>query len=571
MSKNVDSIENFANLVALNRPEMVDVDSNEINGSSPTSAEKPVNTDKSAIDVLMVYPRLGGYDSFIMDLPLSIIYAAAETVKRGYNLKAVDLRCEEGDWQDAIKSYLDQGVGVVGISVMTGTPLKNAREISLFVREHYPQTKILWGGPHCTVVPNTIEEPFIDFLIRGYGSAPLADLVEIMRSGNTDPAEYTKVEGLSFKVDGKVQHVARPTDFEQLHYSDIPYHLIDVKSPYYVRSYNGNKMFSIFTSVGCPYKCTFCVSPATFKEINGKHWLPNEDEEVLDHMEFIIKNYDVNHICFIDDTSFPKIDRMRRIFEAMIERGIKATLEFRGARVNEINKMDDDFLDLMARAGGRFLMCGVESGSDRVLKTAKNGQDRKMIEEVNRKLARHPELVVHFNFIYGTPSERLEDLEQSKELQLQIVKDNPNARIGYGGDWKPIPGTVMLEEAERDHGYQVPQTLDEWIQMDSTDSDEKITHSWYTKKHNQLIKLLQISSFVIDGKMIKETVNNNTPGMRFIRFLARIYRPLAIMRMKYKFYGWLFEYELYQFFSRQVVPRLNLTPKQQSTQDIRGV
>jgi radical SAM superfamily enzyme YgiQ (UPF0313 family) len=540
-------------------------------GSIRAQVTSSPDSKKGLIDVLLVYPILGNWDNIVMDLPLSIIYAAAGAIKRGFRVKAIDLRCCEGDWKDALRPYLDEGVRMVGISVMTGSPLKNAREVALFVKRHSPETKVLWGGPHCTVVPETINEPFLDFLIRGYGSAPLADLVEMVRSGKDDPSLFSNVKGLSYKVNGEAVHVPRPDDFEQLHFKEIPYHLVDVNLPRYVRSYNGHRMFSIFTSIGCPYKCTFCVSPATFKEINGRHWLPSEDKEVVDHIEYINKTFDVQHVCFIDDTSFPQLDRMRRIFEEILARNIKVTLEFRGARVNEINKMDDDFIDLMVRAGGRFLMSGVESGSDRILKSIKNGQNREMIENVNRKLARHSEITVHYNFIYGTPHERLQDLEETKMLQLQLVRDNPSARIGFGGDWKPIPGTKLLEEAERDYGFVAPKTLDDWIQMDSADSDDKLYHSWYTPEHNRLIKLLQMGSFVIDDKMIKETSSNRTLGAKLLRFLARTYKPIALFRMKNRFYGFLIEYDIWRIFSQKIVPLLNLNSKASSTKNVRGV
>ncbi len=57
------------------------------------------------IDVLLIYPKLGSMDSMVVDLPLSIIYAAAHSVKGGYNVKAVDLRCERGDWKEKLKNF----------------------------------------------------------------------------------------------------------------------------------------------------------------------------------------------------------------------------------------------------------------------------------------------------------------------------------------------------------------------------------------------------------------------------------------------------------------------------------
>ncbi|MDD4182696.1 MAG: radical SAM protein [Candidatus Omnitrophica bacterium] len=494
------------------------------------------------IDAFLIYPKLGSMDSMVRDIPLSIIYAAAHSVKRGYNVKAIDLRCENGNWKEKLKSYLDQGVLLAGVSVMTGSPLYYAREISLFIKENYPATKIVWGGPHVTILPQTIQEPFTDFLIRGYGSVSLAELIASLKSNSN----YSNIKGLSYKREAGIFHNPRSHEHEMLHYLDIPYHLIDVSSPVYSRSYAGERMFPIFTSIGCPYHCSFCVHPAIYNEINGSKWCPYPEEEVVDHIKYIIKKFAVTHICFIDDTSFVDLERMRRIFEIICSQGVNVTLEFRGARINEIDRMDDAFFHLMIKAGGRFMMVGVESASDHVLKTMQKGITKEQILRVNQKLARFPELKPYYNFIYGTPHERYKDLVETKEAVLKMLSDNPQAYFGFGGDWKPIPGTKMLEVAEREYGFKTPQSLDDWIEIDSSDARAKIVHPWYSARHNNMIKLMQVTSFVIDDKIIKESSTNKTIGFKTLRLLSRLYKPIALFRLKFNFHQMLIEYSFWR-------------------------
>ena len=494
------------------------------------------------IDALLIYPKLGSMDSMVVDIPLSIIYAASDSVKQGYNIKLIDLRCEDNDWKSALKNHLSKKVLLAGVSVMTGMPLYYAREASLFIKNHYPEIKIVWGGPHCTVLPETINEPFIDFLIRGYGSTSLAELVKLLKSKSND---FSTIHGLSYKQNGQIFHNPSASKFEMLHYADIPYHLIDVTSPHYVRAYSSFQLFPMFTSIGCPYQCSFCLSPATYRVINGKKWLPYPDEEILAHMEYIIKQFGVSHISIIDDTSFPDINRMRRIFNMIIERKIKVTLDFRGARVNEIDRMDDDFINLMIKAGGRFLMVGVESASNRLLKTMQKGITKEQILRVNRKLAQFPELIPHYNFIYGTPGETYDDLVETKDVVLELLKDNPNAYFGFGGDWKPIPGSKMLETAEKQFNYKAPQTLNDWIEIDSSDANSKIVHSWYTRRQNNMIKLMQISSFAIDNKLIKESSPNKSAMFKILRFLSRYYKPIAMIRLRFNLHHFMIEYYIY--------------------------
>ncbi|MBW1712921.1 MAG: B12-binding domain-containing radical SAM protein [Deltaproteobacteria bacterium] len=499
------------------------------------------------IDALLIYPRLGSMDTMVADPPLSIIYAAADSVKEGFEVKALDLRTVDGDWRQVLKAYLDQGVLLAGVSVMTGSPLRHAREISLYIKDNYPQTKLVWGGPHVTVLPETIGQKYLDFVIRGYGSKALAALIGSLKSQTND---YSAIAGLSYKQDGQAVHNDRSPAHEPIFYKDLPYDLLPLDSPKYSRSYSGEQMFPMFTCIGCPYQCSFCVHPTVYKVINGPKWLPFPDGEVIGHMEHLIDRYGAKHICFIDDTSFPDLERMRRIFKLIIDRGIKVTLEFRGARVNEIDRMDDDFLELMVQAGGRVLMVGVESASDRILKVMQKGITKEQTLRVNRKLARHPQLVPHYNFIYGAPGETYQDLVETKEVVLQLVKDNPQAYFGFGGDWKPIPGSKMLQVAREEYGFKPPQTIDDWIEMDSSDAKSKIYHPWYTPRHNNLIKLMQIASFVIDDGLIKETRANKALMFKTLRLLARLYKPLALFRLRHNLHQFLVEYSLYRLVLR---------------------
>lgn len=481
-------------------------------------------------------------DSMVVDLPLSIIYAAAESVKRGYSVEVVDLRVEK-DWRAALRHQLDKGVRLAGISVMTGMPLHNARAISRLIRQEYPSTRIVWGGPHATVMPETIHEDFVDFLIRGYGSKALADLTGHLKGGHPERAD---ILGLSYLENGTPVHNPRSTEHEMIPFKELPYHLVDVRSPFYLRSYNGKMMFPIFTAIGCPYRCSFCIHPKVYESINGAKWRPLPDDEVLGHIEYVMHQFGTDHIVFIDDTSFPDLERMRRIFLEIISRGYKLTLEFRGARINEIDRMDEAFLDLMVRAGGRAMMVGVESGSNKVLKEFQKGITKEQILRVNRKLAQFPLLTPHYNFIYGTPGETYQDLVETKDVLLELLRENPNAYFGFGGDWKPIPGTKTLEIAEAHFGYKAPKTMDEWIEIDSSDAKRKLVHPWYTPAHNNLIKLMQVSSFVVDDKIVKESRGNNTPLFRLLRFMSRAYKPVAMFRLRHSIHQCMVEYDVWR-------------------------
>ncbi len=490
-------------------------------------------------------------DSMVVDLPLSIMYSAANSLKRGYKIKLIDLRLVSGNWRWALKEYLDKGVLLAGISVMTGAPLKNARDIALFIKEHYPDTKIVWGGPHVTVIPETMAEPFLDFIVRGYGSLPLADLISFLKTGSP---EISTIYGISYREKNFPIHNPRSSVHEMIDYRDIPYDLIDMNNPLYSRSYSNAKVFPMFTAIGCPYKCTFCIHPEVYKIINGKKWLPYTPEEVIEHMEYLISRYNAKFFCFIDDTSFPDLKRMEKIFNFIIEKKLNIDIEFRGARINELDRMSHSFLDFMEEAGGRVILVGVESASDRILKEMQKGITREQIFRVNKKLATHKRLRPMYNFIYGCPGETYQSLIETKDAILKLKEDNPNAYINLGGDWKPIPGTVMISIAEKQYGYVPPKTIDEWIEIDSSDAKEKIRFPWYTNRLNNLIKILQITSFVIGDKLVNESGNNKSFYFRLLRLGAKIYKPVANFRLKRNFPHFPIEYAIWKTLLRFMSP-----------------
>jgi hypothetical protein len=61
-----------------------------------------------------------------------------------------------------------------------------------------------------------------------------------------------------------------------------------------------------------------------------------------------------------------------------------------------------------------------------------------------------------------------------------------------------------------------------------------------------MIKLLQMSSFVIDDKIIKESASSGEIGYKLLRCLSRIYKPIAWFRLKYNLHYFLLEYSIWK-------------------------
>ena len=300
-----------------------------------------------------------------------------------------------------------------------------------------------------------------------------------MRGGNQRRDE---IEGLAYKNSkGEIKVNPPQKHFEILDFREIPYHLVDISGKNYNRLNSGELVFPIFMSAGCPYQCTFCVAPATYRDIEGKKWVGYDANEVLDHPA-------------PPSAECPRIQVRRRVFHQpapmghrgrLIERGYheKFKLDFRGIRFNDIERIDDDYLRLMEKVGVEFMFLGLESGSPRMLKVLKKAITVEEVLRVNRTLARFPKLKPHYNFFCGAPGETVESLRQTKDVLLQLIKDHPSCYVGHGGHWKPIPGSEITNTAVKSYGLQLPVRREGWAEIDTLDMDARAPdYAWYSKE-----------------------------------------------------------------------------------------
>lgn len=500
---------------------------------------------RDPVDIVLIYPQLGSFDNIVCDIPLSLIYAAVDSVKSGFAVKILDLRVDLDDWKSKLNQYIEDDASLIGISVMTGNPIKTSLEISKYIKSQY-SVPIVWGGAHPTILPEeTLKNQYIDYVIRDFGSKSLCDLISHLKHGDI---KKTDIIGLAYKEDGRVQMNPPLCAFEMPDFRDLPYQLVDMNSDKYNRLSNGEFLIPIFTAFGCPYKCSFCMSPAVYKKIKGKKWAPYDLEEVFQHIDSLMDKYCFKRLQIYDDDSFVDLDRLHKFLSGYIERGFheKLVLDFRGARINELDKMDDDFYALMVKANVELLAIGAESGSPATLKKMNKGITVEQTIRVNQKFAKHPTLKPHYNFFCGVPGETYEDLLKTKELILILVRDNPHCYIGVGADWKPLPGSEMTELAVEEFNLNLPSSLEEWALIDSFDAI-KLVHPWYTTRMNNMIMLLQLSGMFLDKRFKDYRKDFGFVLGNTVYLLSLLYKPILRLRLRFNFASLLLEYKAMRF------------------------
>jgi len=496
-------------------------------------------------EIIMIQPRTSLTGSLIRMLPIGLLYTSSKVVKNGITVHLLDTRIHPFSWKKELDAMLNKNTLIVGITVMSGVSIIESIRISRYVKCYYPEICVVWGGPHPTFSPeDVLQEPSIDFAIRGYGSESFYDLVVNLSNGE-DTVPLDRIKGLSWRdADGTVHHNEILNRFEFINYQDIPYHLIKDYSSY--KHIDSNEIvFPMYSVMGCPYKCAFCSSPALYSTFKEK-WSPYPVAEVVEHIKMLKEKYGANFIYFIDDDSFVNLDHVEHIIDEIKRHGIQIKLGFRGARINEISIMSDRFIEKLSDAGTSAMHIGVESGSDRILKLMNKNITADQIIAANRKLSRYPEIQVFYNFITGFPTETLKETQMTRDLILRLIKDNPSCCVIPLNKPRPLPGTALYDLAV-EHGYAPPRSLDEWGKYDVESSE--YNPEWLSKNHNKFIRMMFICMYFIDDKIFKLSVGKNL-RYKILRLLAFLYKPVAIFRFKRGIYQCLVEDLFYRLLKR---------------------
>lgn len=494
--------------------------------------------------IILINPSFGALGDYILDMPVSLLYAASAVVKSGYRVEVFDFRVDK-DWRSILTKEVDDTALLVGITVMAGFPIKNVIEVSKFLKANY-KVPIVYGGPHPTIIPEIIlKEDYVDFLIRGFGSNALRELSDELKK---DSPDFSNVTGLSWEENGKQYFNQCLNNFEEIHYEDIPYFLFKKYFDKYIRIDEEETIFPIYSNYGCPYKCSFCMAATRYKGLKKK-WQPLEEDYVVQHIKYLKEKNNARYFYFYDDTALVDKSKTLAILARIKELHFDIKVGFRGMRIDELSRLTDEELILLVEAGVGKIHVGVESGSPRILKLLNKEITVKQIIQVNKRLSAFAQIRPYYNFLSGIPGETIEDLVMTKDLIFKLIKDNPNCIILPVNKYQPYPGSVLYEEAIK-HGFSPPKSLEEWIKLDDIGND--IYMPWYTKKYNDYINMLKVASYFIDNKLL--CVPAISQKLKIIVKLATLIgKPFFSWRLRYNISFLSMEHSIYRYASKFIL------------------
>jgi radical SAM superfamily enzyme YgiQ (UPF0313 family) len=402
-----------------------------------------------------VYQSLAG-DLAAYEPPIWGALLASYARQRGHSVEILDAEALRYTYDETVDAIVEHAPRLAVFTVYGQQPsastqcMPAAGEVCRLLKERTPDIRTLFVGTHPSALPDrTIEEETTDFVCQGEGPVTIISLLEALRTGTTD---FSAIRGLWFREDGKA--VGNPPEpklgdldeaFEGMAWDLLPmdayrahnWHCwdhIDERQPY----------ASLYTSLGCPYRCSFCCINAPFGGSGIRYFSP---EWTIRQLDTLVNDYGVKNVKIADEMFVLNPSHVLGLCDLIIERGYELNI-WAYARIDTVK---DRFLEKLKRAGFNWLGIGVESGSKYVRDGVEKGRfGDEDIAAVIEKIREHG-INVGANYIFGLPDDTLESMGETLDLALSLNTEYANfySAMAY-------PGSALHQVAVRD-GLPLPE------------------------------------------------------------------------------------------------------------------
>lgn len=357
-------------------------------------------------------------------VPHGLLYIASFAIEKGYEVKIYDRNVEEKDIREILAKSMPK---VVGLGCLTGSPINDAIYVSKEIRKFDPSIKIVWGGIHTTLYPDSVlKEDFVDFVVIGDGEAAFTAILDKVIKNSVS---LESIDNLGYK-EGKQLKYNKTSYVDMDNLAQPAWHLINVEN-YIRKKFYANRVLTINTSRGCQYKCSFCCVP---KVHNGK-WRAVSAEKIIETLKYLIYTYKIDGFQIDDDEFDIDKSRVLKLCDLLDSNNIN----LKWSHFSRINIVREEVLSREIKCGLRLIEFGVESGSARMLEFLKKGQS---IEQIINAygICRRLGLKTSALFMIGLPTEEHTDLMATVEL---IKRLNPHQTICT--IYRPYPGTKLFD------------------------------------------------------------------------------------------------------------------------------
>jgi anaerobic magnesium-protoporphyrin IX monomethyl ester cyclase len=281
----------------------------------------------------------------------------------------------------------------------------------------------------------------IDIAVIGEGEGTFVELVTKIISGDS----YDSVSGVAFRRGSSIGRNS-PRDYlydlDSLPWPD--YGTIDIEKYAQFLSYGYNKRRQgvLYTSRGCPYRCTFCHN------VFGKEFRYRSPENIFSEIEHLY-DMDIRDFYIVDDNFNMNKKRALKLFDLLAR-----STSVRSVKLYFVNGLrgdlvDRDFVDAAVGAGTIWLSYAIETTSSRLQQViGKNLNIEKVRNAIEYSASKG--VVVNYWGLLGIESETIGEARET----VEFMNDLPPSVIPMLFSLKPYPGTDAYK-ARKEKGEDI--------------------------------------------------------------------------------------------------------------------
>ena len=428
---------------------------------------------------------------------LALAYLGAVSERRGDTVRVFDADVEDQPLVEFLHEFKPHLVGIT-----TNTPqVKQSWSTAAAIKGEL-DIPIVLGGPHVSVVSEdldfeSVRQPQVDMVVRGEGEGPWLEISDLVDGYLRDQPEFSAKGMLNPELDlfREVKSLSYKTSDGQLHRNPDGQVIADLDSlpwPAYhlfkmdrytnlqpaTDAIPGARSFSIMTSRGCPYRCTFCS-----QSIMPIKWRARSPENVIEEWRHLVKDLGALEIGVLDDSANIRKNRLHQLADALIDNQINHVpwIFVNGIRAN---LADLDLLVKLKKAGLKRTAFGVETGDEQMIVKIDKHIDHDTIRQAFKNAKAAGIETIGF-FIIGLPGDTRETMQKTIDFAIEL-----DPMIANFSMMTPYPGTIVYEQVKQSGRFLV-QDWEDYVFFDQKaryemgDLTAELMEEMYRKAYRQ--------------------------------------------------------------------------------------
>jgi len=413
----------------------------------------------SKLDVLLVNP--GGHGRIYQNLgknlaakepPIWAGLLATAQRQRGHSVQILDSNALDLTPEETAHRVADLAPRLVVVVVYGHNPnastfaMPGATDICDAIADQAPEQPVMLLGGHVAALPErTLREENVDFVCSGEGAYTIHELIEALRAGGS-AADLAKVRGLLWWEGETLRTNAAAPIVRDLpnEMPGVAWDLLPMRS---YRAHNWHcfgresrePYAALYTTLGCPFACTFCCIQAPFKSGEAaagfdpslNSYRKFDPSHVVAQITNLVDEHGIRNIKIADELFLLHKNHVGPICDGLA--ALRADLNIWAyARVDTCR--DEELMARMRAAGVRWLAIGIESASEKVRADVDKGYRPEAIQKAIG-IVQRAGIHVMGNYIFGLPEDDLATMRQTLDFAKELNTEFANffSAMAYPG------------------------------------------------------------------------------------------------------------------------------------------